>query len=631
MLKPLSAAAAPPRSAPVESVTGPDSQTSPGFGDALEAAQQAAQQAAQRAAPNAQGSRAAPGGRPAPPTPDPSTATPDLDTPAAALGRDIGSATGTPATRLAGVPARSRYREDPEASPPAKPASDHRLDASATAEPATGEPAATPTVTPDSLAAAIVQAAAATTGQAGATAGADAGASQSTDASVAGSAAKRGTSTPFPAAGPDGAGAEDDAAAKQGATAASSSNLTVPAQSLLSETVFLGLPGVPTGAPSSAVSGTGKARVPEAATPISSAAAAAAASTLSALSGSPNLVSGARPSPSSGILSAGKDGTPAATAQQASGGSAPSLSTLVDTIQRTTGIEVDRIALSTGSAQAAPVDQVSVDQAPADQAPEDQTPADQAPADQAPVEQALADQAPLEQALAAAGAIDPNGSSGPLGGHSPLAEDVTDAGILGNLHRTERAVTSAQGQDGGGTVSVDPQSVDAGGIAIQAGDLPTAQTIGASAARPLAANGSLPPSVASQVAPGLVSMAQAGAGGRLSISITPDQLGQVHITVERAMDGTTSIHVAAEQLGTLNILRHDQADLTRALDQVGVGQGGHSLSFSWDGGGGGMQGWNTPGEQRGGYQPALVSKSYAVEPTAAPPAAVARGGIDLTA
>jgi len=247
------------------------------------------------------------------------------------------------------------------------------------------------------------------------------------------------------------------------------------------------------------------------------------------------------------------------------------------------------------------------------------------------VEQALADQVPLEQALAVAGAIDPNGSSGPLGGHSPLAEDVTDAGILGNLHRTESAVTSAQGPDGGGTVSVDPQSVDAGGVAIQAADVPTAQTTGAGAARPLAANGGLPPSVASQVAPALVSMAQVGAGGRLSISITPDQLGQVHITVERATDGTTSIHVAAEQLGTLNILRHDQADLTRALDQAGVGQEGHSLSFSWDGGGGGMQGWNTPSDQHGEYQPAQVSKSYAVEPTAVPSAAATRGGIDLTA
>jgi hypothetical protein len=374
---------------------------------------------------------------------------------------------------------------------------------------------------------------------------------------------------------------------------------------------------VPTGAQSAAVSGPGKGSVPEAATPDSAAAvAAAAASALPAVPGPPNPASGARPPPSSALSSAGKGGTPAAMAQPSSAISAPSLSTLVDTFQRTTGIEVDRIALSPGSTQAAPMDQAPVDQAPADQAPADQAPSDQAPA---------------EQTLLAAGTIDPNLSPGALGGHIPLAVDVIDAGNPGNSHRTENAVTPAQGQGGGENVAVDPQSVDAGLGAVQAIDLSPAQTMGAGAARPLAASGGLPPSVSSQVAPALVSMAQAGAGGRLSISITPDQLGQVHITVERATDGTTAIHVAAEQLGTLNILRHDQADLTRALDQAGVGQQGHSLSFSWDGGGGGMQGWNTPGEQRGLYQPAVVSKSYAVEPSAVPSAAVARGGIDLTA
>jgi hypothetical protein len=495
---------------------------------------------------------------------------------------------------------------------PAKPAAEHRPAASATAE-----ADATPAVTPDSLAAAIVQAAAAASSQAGATAGADAETSPSTDGSVAGSVAGRGTSMPSQAAFPNVGEAADNAAAGQGTPAAGSANLTVPAQSLLSETVFLGLPGLPTGAPSSAGSGTGKGSAPGAGTPISAAAAAAAAApALPAVSGSPNPASGARPSPSSGLSSAGKGGTPAATAQPASGGSAPSLSALVDTIQRTTGIEVDRIALFSEAAQAGPTDQSPVDQSPVDQSP--------------------ADQAPADQALLAAGAIDPNLSAGPLGGHIPFAVDVTDAGIPGNPHRTERAATPAQAQDTGENASVDSQSIDAGGGAIQGGDLPTAQTMGAGAARPLAANGGPPPSVASQVAPALVSMAQAGAGGRLSISITPDQLGQVHITVERATDGTTAIHVAAEQLGTLNILRHDQADLTRALDQAGVGQGGHSLSFSWDGGGGGMQGWNTPGEQRSEYQPALVSKSYAMEPTAARSAAAssavaARGGIDLTA
>jgi hypothetical protein len=121
--------------------------------------------------------------------------------------------------------------------------------------------------------------------------------------------------------------------------------------------------------------------------------------------------------------------------------------------------------------------------------------------------------------------------------------------------------------------------------------------------------------------------------GRLSISITPDQLGQVHITIERATDGTTAIHVAAEQLATLDLLRQDQGSLNQALDQAGVGQGGHTLSFSWDGsGGGGMPGWGTPGEQAADSQAAGIPNPYSEETVSAPSAAAAaRGGIDVTA
>lgn len=245
----------------------------------------------------------------------------------------------------------------------------------------------------------------------------------------------------------------------------------------------------------------------------------------------------------------------------------------------------------------------------------------------------------MDQALAAAiGAVDPNAPIAALDARSLLAADPANASLLGTqvdpgTHPAAHAVAAMQGQDGGGTTAVGGQAADPQAFALQAGDLQTTQAGAAGVARPLP-NAGGPPSVESQVAPAVVAMAQSGgAGGRLSVSITPEQLGQVHITVERAADGTTSIHVAAEQLGTLNILRHDQAGLTRALDQAGVGQSGHSLSFSWEGGGSGTQGWNTPNEQRSQYQPANVSKSYAVDSIAIPPtaAAAARGGIDVTA
>jgi hypothetical protein len=292
---------------------------------------------------------------------------------------------------------------------------------------------------------------------------------------------------------------------------------------------------------------------------------------------------------------------------------------LADTIQRTTGTGADRITLSTDSAQATPDPSIDAAGTP----PEDQPLVDQAPADQV-----------------AAAAIDPNVFSGAADGRSPLAVDPANASLLGTLvdsgtHPAEHAVAPMQGQGGGGTTAIGGQTVDSQAFTLQADNVQTTGAGAASAVRPPPVNSGVPPSVSSQVAPALVSMAQAGvAGARLSVSITPEQLGQVHITVERAADGTTSIHVAAEQLGTLNILRHDQADLTRALDQAGVGHDGHSLSFSWEGGGGnGTQGWNTPNEQRGEYQPANVSQSYATDPIAIPSAAAAaaRGGLDLTA
>jgi flagellar hook-length control protein FliK len=434
-----------------------------------------------------------------------------------------------------------------------------------------------------------------------------------------GRAADGGTSAPSPAAGPDGAAAPKIAAGEPGSTA---TGLAASAQSLLAETVAQEMFGVLPNAQPSVATAAPKGSVPAGAASISPAAAAAAASAaLAALSPPPNRAADTRPSPSpvSATAPTGQHSTQAAQnnaqagmAQQASGASAPSISTLVDTIQRTTGIEVDRIAVSTGSAQAAPA-------SPTDAAG---TP----PVDQAPP--------------AAIGAVDPNAPFGALDGRGPLAAASANAGVAlsGSIaQRDGSAATPVRGQDGGGTMPTGLQTVDPQGFAIQSGDLPTTQTGAAGAARPLPAGGGVPPSVTSQVAPALVSMVQpGGAGGRLSVSITPEQLGQVHITVERAADGTTSIHVAAEQLGTLNILRHDQADLTRALDQAGVGHDGHNLSFSWDGGGGGgggTQGWDTPNQQHGEYQPVSIPKSYATDLTGIPStaAAAARGGVDLTA
>ena len=144
-----------------------------------------------------------------------------------------------------------------------------------------------------------------------------------------------------------------------------------------------------------------------------------------------------------------------------------------------------------------------------------------------------------------------------------------------------------------------------------------------------------PASVLDQVAPAVLSAAQAGdAGHRVSVSITPDQLGTVTVTVDRNTDGTMSIQVSADQLATLDLLRRDQADLARALDQTGTGHASPSLSFSFDGGS--SNGWSMSGGQQETRPPAHFPTAYADEPAQAatwPSTSrqTAAGSIDVTA
>jgi hypothetical protein len=160
-----------------------------------------------------------------------------------------------------------------------------------------------------------------------------------------------------------------------------------------------------------------------------------------------------------------------------------------------------------------------------------------------------------------------------------------------------------------------------------------AQSTSSIATQPASAGSAPSPSAAQQILPAVVAMAQGrGVGQRVSVSITPDEMGQVSITVERGRNGTTIIQVAAERLATLDILRRDQGELVRALDQAGIGQDSSSLSFSWDGGNGGMPGWGTPRDAPGEQPPAQAAKFYAEEAPAIPAArAAARGGVDVTA
>jgi flagellar hook-length control protein FliK len=275
--------------------------------------------------------------------------------------------------------------------------------------------------------------------------------------------------------------------------------------------------------------------------------------------------------------------------------------TLADTLQRMTSMGAGDIAVSRDASPAASPEPRTVET--------DRTPSDVP--DSIPLPGIPEAQIPI--------GVDPAGAglSSPIAGPgSPIPQ------------RPAREAASSPASERTASPSADPQMVAASAIQVQA-----APASGAAPLRSPQAASAPTHSVAEQIAPAMVSMAQSHAtNGRLSISVAPDALGQVHITVERATDGTTSIHVAAEQLATLDLLRHDQDNLNRALDQAGVGSQGHTLSFSWDGSGGGMSGWGNPGRQPGDHLPADPATPYADETTpTASVAAAARGGIDVTA
>jgi len=143
-------------------------------------------------------------------------------------------------------------------------------------------------------------------------------------------------------------------------------------------------------------------------------------------------------------------------------------------------------------------------------------------------------------------------------------------------------------------------------------DAPAAATPTA-AAMPPAAAAPRHGSITDQVTPSLTSALRSqGDGSIVSVSLTPGHLGTVSITVTRNEDGSAAIQLGAEHLSTLELLHKDQAELTRALDQAGFAESGHSLSFAWNGAeanasGAGPQDWSghrgQPSPQKPGDDP----------------------------
>jgi len=101
-----------------------------------------------------------------------------------------------------------------------------------------------------------------------------------------------------------------------------------------------------------------------------------------------------------------------------------------------------------------------------------------------------------------------------------------------------------------------------------------------------------------QVAPVVIALAHAPQhGGRITVTLQPEQLGRVEIHLRQQPDAGASVHLVAERPETLALLQRDASQLDRALGQAGitVPQGGLSFALAGGDGGGGRSGGQRPG------------------------------------
>lgn len=105
-----------------------------------------------------------------------------------------------------------------------------------------------------------------------------------------------------------------------------------------------------------------------------------------------------------------------------------------------------------------------------------------------------------------------------------------------------------------------------------------ASTVQAAATPAVAKPAGLQPT--QQVAPALVQLTHTANGGQLTLQLNPNELGRVHIQIDRAADGSANVQVTADRPETLQLLVADQAQLHHALDSAGLPQEGRTLSLN---------------------------------------------------
>ena len=82
-----------------------------------------------------------------------------------------------------------------------------------------------------------------------------------------------------------------------------------------------------------------------------------------------------------------------------------------------------------------------------------------------------------------------------------------------------------------------------------------------------------------QIAPALVRLSSDAGIHRVTVLLSPAELGRVQISVIRDHDGTATVNVSAERPETLALVRADSAQLHAVLDKAGVAAHSRNLQF----------------------------------------------------
>ena len=89
-----------------------------------------------------------------------------------------------------------------------------------------------------------------------------------------------------------------------------------------------------------------------------------------------------------------------------------------------------------------------------------------------------------------------------------------------------------------------------------------------------------PTSPAEQAGTALVATLKAADGTQsVTVQLHPDDLGAVHIRVDRTIGGLAHVAISADRPETLRLLRDDEAGLRRVLDNAGLPAEGRTVSF----------------------------------------------------